>query len=236
MAVLSRIKRIVLANLDSMLEKAEDPESLLQDLIGEMDASIMNLRGQATRSIASERRLARQLEGIKAKIRLWDENSEKAVLDGDDDLARRALGRKLVEERNHAEYTAQHARAKESTELLESQLCILEDKAQDARRKREVLIARKRSAQALKVMLAATRDFAEAARRSDELFSDSGLDASASHTSLEDQVLDLESEADAMVELNARDQHLEGIFEKSKADEEIERQLCKLKKKLSKTS
>jgi phage shock protein A len=236
MAILSRIKRLVSANLNSLLEKAEDPESLLEELTREMDASVINLRSEVTRSIASERRLARKLEAIERKIRLWDENSEKAVRDGDDDLARRALARKLAEERNLAEYAAQHARAKEAGELLESQLRILENKVQNARRKKEVLLARKRSAQARKAMLTATRDFDAAARKSDELLSDSGLVASAPYTSLEDQVLDLESEADAMATLTTREPDLEQVFEKSKADEEIERQLWELKKRLNKIS
>jgi phage shock protein A len=236
MAVLSRIKRIVSANLNSLLEKAEDPESLLKELIREMDASILNLRNELTQSFASERRLARRLEAIGKKIRLWDENSEKAVRDGNDDLARRALGRKLVEERNLAEYAAQHARAKEAGELLGSQLRILEDKVQEARRKMEVLIARKRSAQGRKAMLTATRDFTAAARRSDELLSDSGLAASVPYTSLEEQVLGLESEADAMASLTTREPNLEEVFEKSRMDEEIERQLRELKNRLNKTT
>jgi phage shock protein A len=236
MAILSRIKRILSANLISLLEKAKDPESLLNDLIREMDGGIIALRAEVTRAIASERRLARHLEATRNKVRRWDESSEKAVRDGDDGSARRALFRKLGEERRFAEYNEQHARAKQLYLLLESQLYLLEEKVKDARRKKEVQIGRKRNAETRKAMFAANRDFAVAARKSDELLSGSGLAASVPHQSLEDQVRDLEWEADAMDALTTGKPDLEEVFEKSKADEEVERQLVGLKKRLKKAS
>ncbi len=234
MVIISRIKRIISANLNSLVEKAEDPESLIRELIREMDASIIRLRGEVTRSIAAEKRLARQLEGAEKKVRLWQENSEKAVSDKDDDLARKALARKLQEERKCADLEEGHVRAKESCAQLKAQLCQLEDKVQEARRKKELLISRKRSAESRKAMLNATRDFASAARRSDELLADSGLSASDACRSLEDQVVTMETEAEAMGELVIREPSLEAVFEKSKMETEIERQLAALKDKLKK--
>jgi phage shock protein A len=236
MSILFRIKRILAANFNSLLEKAEDPESLLEELIREMDANLITLREEVTHSIATEKRLARQVMAIEKKISLRQADSEQAVRDGDDGLARQALTRKLAQERNLAEYAAQHDRARESVESLKTQLHLLEDKVRDAHRRQEVLAARRRRDQAREAIVTATRDFAVAARRSDALLSEAGLTTPGAHAFLQDQVLDLEAEADTIAALTDREPDLEEVFKKAELDEEIERQLRELKSKLHPTS
>lgn len=236
MSILSRIKRILAANFNCLLEKAENPESLLEELIREMDLSIVTLRDEVNRSIATEKRLARQLEALEKKVRLWQADSEKAVWDGDDDMARKALARKLAQERNLTEYASLHGRAKESAGVLKTQLHLLEAKVRDARRRQAVLAARKRSAQAREAVFAATRDFTAAALKSDDLLSDKGLADPTAHASLHDQVLDLEAEADAVTALTELESGLEEVFAKKTLNEEIERQLRILKNKLRQNS
>jgi phage shock protein A len=233
MAIISRIKRIISANINSLIEKAEDPESLLKELIREMDDNIIKLRNEIIRSIAAEKRLSRQVEDVKSKIQTWQENSEKAVRDGNDELARKALGRKIAEERKLPDLMAQHTRALESGKTLKDQLRLLEDKVQDARRKKEILIARKRSAQAHQSMLTATQKFAAAARKSDALLAEAHLLTPGAFDSLEDEVVRLETEAEAMQEVMHQEPTLDEVFERSKTDEVIERQLEELKNKFA---
>jgi phage shock protein A len=233
MAIITRIKRIISANISNLIEKAEDPESLLKELIREMDDNIIKLRNEIIKSIAAEKRLARQVDDVKKKILTWQENSEKAVRDVNDELARKALGRKLQEERKLPELVEQHQRAMESGKTLKGQLRLLEDKVQDARRKKEILIARKRSAQAHQSMLTATQSFAAAARKSDALLAEAHLLTPGGFDSLEDEVLRLETEAEAMQEIMQQEPSLDEVFEKSKADEVIEKQLEELKKKFA---
>jgi len=234
MTIITRIKRIISANLNSLIEKAEDPETMLKELIREMDDSIIKLRNEIVKSIASEKRLARQVENINKKIPMWQENSEKAVRDQNDDLARKALSRKLQEEQKLPDLIDQHNQAVESSATLKEQLRMLEDKVQDARRRMEILIARKRSAQAHQSMMSATQNFAAAARKSDTLLAEVDLLSPGTFASLEDEVLRLETEAEAMRELITFEPSLEKVFEKSKADETIERQLKELKEKFNK--
>ena len=230
MAILDRIRRIISSNINSLIEKAEDPESLLKQLIREMDENIIDLRNEIVRSIAGEKRLARRVESAKEKIRIWQENGEKAVQDGDDELARKAIARKIQEEQRMSDLVEHHRRAFESSGSMKEQLRILEDKVQDARRRKEILVARKRSAQAQKAMLSATQGFAKAARESNALLSETESDISGT-SSLEDDILRIETEAEAMRELTAQEPTLEEVFEKSKAEEEIERRLKELKDK-----
>lgn len=235
MAIISRIKKIISANINNLIEKAEDPEDLLKELVREMDDNIVKLRNEIIKSIAAEKRLARQKESVIKKIQVWQENSEKAVRDGNDELSRKALARKLVEEHKLPELMEQHTRAVESGVTLKEQLRLLEDKVQEARRKKEILIARKRSAQAHQSMLSATRNFAAAARKSDALLAEADLLTPGTFASLEDEVLKLETEAEAMREVMAREPSLEEVFEKSKTDEEIERRLKELKDRFGKS-
>ncbi len=231
MVILDRIRRIISSNINSLIERAEDPESLLKELIREMDENIINLRNEIVRSVAGEKRLARRVESAKEKIQTWQENSERAVQDGDDELARKAIARKIQEEQRMSDLLNQHKRALESSESMKEQLRVLEDKVQDARRRKEILVARKRSAQAQKAMLSATQDFARAARESNALLSENGSDLFGA-SSLEDDILRMETEAEAMQELTTQEPTLEEVFEKSKAEEEIERRLKELKDNL----
>jgi phage shock protein A len=232
MTIITRIKRIISANINNMIEKAEDPESLLKELIREMDENIIKLRNEIIKSIAAEKRLSRQVEDVNKKIQTWQENSEKAVRDGNDELARKALGRKLLEERKLPELVAQHNRALESGKTLKDQLRLLEDKVQDARRKNEILIFRKRSAQAHQSLLTVTQNFAAAARKSDAILAEAHLLTPGAFETLEDEVLRLETEAEAMREIMHQEPSLEEVFERSRTDEAIERQLQELKKKV----
>lgn len=234
MVILDRIRRIISSNINSLIEKAEDPESLLKELIREMDENIINLRNEIIRAVAGEKRLARRIESAKEKIQNWQENSEKAVKDGDDELARKAIARKIQEEQRMSDLVEHHKRALRSSDSMKEQLRVLEDKVQDARRRKEILVARKRSAQAQKAMLSATQDFAKAARESSALLSESESDLSGT-SSLEDDILRIETEAEAIRELTTQEPSLEEVFEKSKTEEEIERRLKELKDKVKTT-
>ena len=234
MAIISRIKRIISANISNMIEKAEDPESLLKELIREMDDNIIKMRNEIVKSVALEKRFVRQIENVQKNIRTWGENCEKAVRDENDELARKALLRKIQEEQKLPELTEQHKRSVSSAKILKDQLRLLEDKVQDARRRKELLIARRQSARAHQSMLSSTSRFVDAAKRSDALLAEADLPASGGLGSLEDEVLRLETEAEAMREIMYLEPSLDQVFEKSKTDEAIERQLRELKEKYKK--
>jgi len=234
MVILDRIRRIISSNINSLIEKAEDPESLLKELIREMDENIINLRNEIIKSIAGEKRLARRIESAKEKIRTWQGNSEKAVQDGHDELARKAIARKIQEEQRMGDLVEHHNRALEASRSMKEQLRILEDKVQDARRRKEILVARKRNARTQQAMLSATQGFSKAARESDALLAETES-VSTDTSSLEDEILRIETEVEAMQELAVQEPTLDEVFEKSRTEEEIERRLKELKDKIKTT-
>ena len=232
MSMLQRIKRIVSANINHLVGKAEDPEMMIKGLSREMDQSIITLRKEVAKAIAAEKRIGRRIEDVQRKVQSWQENSEKAVRDGDDDLARKAIERKLDEENRLPALKNEHRKAVDVSRTMKEHLRKLEDKIQEARRKKEILIARKRSAEARRAMLSATENFAHMSRKSDILLTEVESLSPVSFESLEEEVTQLEVESEAMHEIMDERPSLEQVFEESKKKEKIEAQLKEIKRRL----
>ncbi len=236
MGMLNRIKRIVSANINHMMEKAENPEKMIKELIREMDQNIIDLRMEVARSIAAEKRLARSIEETRSRIETMQDNSERAVRDGDDVIAKKAIEKRMGLEEQLAEQEQQHAKAHEVSTVMKDELQRLEDKIQEARRKKEILIARKRSAQAQQSLLSTTQKFSGISRDAESLLERSREESPMSLKPIEDEVINMETEAEAMREVMSTEQSLEKKFDKARKDEEIEQQLQEIKKKINKAS
>ena len=230
MSIAERIKRIISANINDLIEKSEDPETILKQLIREMDENIVRLRAEVAKTIATEKRIARRMEDAKRQVQRWQESSEKAVRDGNDDIARKAIAEKLEEERRFAELEDQHKKASAMSKTSKEQLVELEGKTGEARRKKEALIARKRSAQAQKETLSAKESLARMSRKSHELLSETG--SPLAFESLENEVMQVEVEAEALKEVTTRKPSLHQVFENSEKKQQVEDQLRELKEKL----
>jgi phage shock protein A len=231
--MLKRIKQIVSANINHLIEKAEDPERMLKQLIREMDENIINLRMKVAKGIAAEKRLARRTEETKAAVQTWQNNSEAAVAEGDDDLARKAIARRLYQESTLAELQEQHKKALAVSQTMKEHLRLLENKIQEARRKKEVLVARKRSAEVQKSVLDTAQKFARISKQTESYLADAAfVDTASSLDSFEDEVVGLETEVEAMREVLNGEPTLDAVFEESKKQEEIEGILREIKKKV----
>jgi phage shock protein A len=234
MSLIKRISRIVSANLNSIIEKAEDPELMLRQLIREMDENIIDMRTEVAKALAAEKRAARRIDDVRRRAATWQENSERAVRDGKEELARKAIERRLQEEARLPDLVDQHVRAAETGKKLQESLRVLEDKIQEARRRQELLVARRRSAEAHQAALAATQGFATAVRKSDQLLARSGYELPDYLSALEDDVLRAETEAEALQDLAAPEPSLEEVFSKAKTADTVERELQLLKEKVAK--
>jgi phage shock protein A len=135
MGFLSRLAQLIKSNLNDLINKSEDPEKMLNQVIV---------------AIADETRLYKQFGGEVKKSTDWEQKAMLAVRSGDDGLAKEALLRKKEHDAIAAQYQEQWERQKAFAEQLKTALKALNNKIGEAQRKKNVLIARKRRAEAMK--------------------------------------------------------------------------------------
>ena len=224
MGLLERIKALVKANVNELLQQAEDPEQALDNLIRTMEEDLGEARAGVATAARDERKLRDTHEQNRQEAVTMLKRAEQAVAKGDDALAREALRRR----RKSAEM-AEAVREQWETESrtlaeLRANLAVLEAKIQQVRRKREALLARRRLARV-------RRDLQET----------SGVGKSSAteqtFTRLSDRIDDLEAEAEAYAELALRDvqtqvAHLD--LERAQTATDIEAELQGIKARLRK--
>ncbi len=99
MGVFKRISDIISANLNDLTEGFEDPEQMLKQAVREMEETIADVTNQTAKAMANETTLSRELERNRSQKQQWQGRAEKAVEEGNDDLARKALSRKNEHEK-----------------------------------------------------------------------------------------------------------------------------------------
>src|SRR3954464_5807968 len=95
MGIFSRVSDIITANLNALLDRAEDPEAMLAQVIREMEDRLARARRFAAVAIAAEWRLRREWEEHRGQVEYWTGRAQEALAAGREDLARRAVARKL---------------------------------------------------------------------------------------------------------------------------------------------
>jgi phage shock protein A len=149
MGILDRMSRLIRANINDMIDRAEDPQKMLDQLIREMNDQMHMARGQVAAMIAQEKELQMDYDQAARLSAEWDRKAELAVTQNKDDLAREALRRKRDNSEHAQTYALQLQSQKEMVTKLKSQLQQLEAKYESARANRDVLIARQRRAEAV---------------------------------------------------------------------------------------
>ncbi len=218
MGILDRMSRLVRANINDLLDRAEDPEKMIDQIIRDMQSNITDARRQVAAMIAQEKELEADVRENAALSQEWATKAQRAVGAGKDDLAREALRRKRDSDENLAVYQQQLEVQKETVTKLRSQLNALESKYQQTVSQRDSLIARQRRAEATKRVV--TQSSAAVA-------SLSGLDAGSELDRMEARIRQSESEALAYQELDSGS--MDAQFRELDYDVDIEQALEALK-------
>ena len=150
MSFFQRVKLILSSNINAIISKAEDPEKILEQLIIEMREQFGEAKKQVATTIADEKRLERQYKDELGRAQEWEKKAMLAVRAGNDDLARQALLRKQEHDKLADDFRVQWESQKDATEKLKTALHQLNDKIEEARRKKNLLIARSKRAEAQK--------------------------------------------------------------------------------------
>jgi phage shock protein A len=142
MGIFSRLGTLIKSNLNDLISKAEDPQKMLNQIVVEMQNQLVEAKKQVATSIADEKRLKKE----------WERKAMLAVRAGDDGLAKEGLLRKAEHDKMQDEFGKQWQLQKDAVEKLKDQLRTLNDKIEEAKRKKNILIARQKRAEAQKAI------------------------------------------------------------------------------------
>ncbi len=148
MGIFSRLGTLIKSNLNDLISKAEDPEKMLSQVLMEMQQQLVEAKKAVAIAIADEKKLQKQYTAEADKSKEWERKAMVAVRAGDDGLARQALARKQEHETIATQYQQQWAAQKSAVEKLKDALRLLSNKIEEAKRKKNILIARKKRAEA----------------------------------------------------------------------------------------
>ncbi len=219
MGIFTRFRDIISANLNAMLDKAEDPEKLIKLMIREMEDTLVEIKASCAGVMADGKKIERQLEEAQSWEKQWRERAELAVNKGRDDLAREAL----VEKRRYNDRSDALKRELEECESLVAQyqddIRQLEEKLGTARERQRVLVQRHIHANRKK-------------RAQQEIRRMNSAEAVIKFEELENRIERMEAEAD-LVNFG-RKPTLETELDTLAVDDEIEKELQGLKSSLVK--
>jgi len=150
MGILSRMKTIFKSEVNATLDKAEDTEKMLTQTVLDMQEQLQKAKQQVAIAIADEKRLERSYQENEQLTGQWMDKAKLAVQKGSDELAKAALERKVEYENLAIEYKKQWVAQKDAVEKLKVSLRDLERKVEEAKRQKDLLIARNKRAIAQK--------------------------------------------------------------------------------------
>ena len=217
MGIFSRFSDIINANINAMLDKAEDPKKLIRLLIQEMEETLVALRSGAAKHIAQRKQLEAQLQRANSQLIDWAVKAQLAVNKGRDDLARSALIQKQQAAERVATLEQDLDRYNVALSSATEDATRLEQKMQEARTRQQALMARHTQAKT---------------RIKEQLASHKIDDAILRFESFEKKVVALESEVESY-ELGQSEQSVAAQFKQMEQDDAIEQQLNELKQRVA---
>ena len=189
MGFFNRMSTIFKANVNAALDQAEDPEKMLNQVTTEMQEQLVKVKQQVATAIADEKRLQKDHENEQEQADAWEQKATVALQRGNEELAKQALTRRNEHANIASSYKEQWEKQKQAVEMLKDNLRTLERKIDEARRKKDLLIARQKRAKAQKAIHETM-----AGMKDDSAF--------ASFDRMEAKVGDMEARADAATEMS----------------------------------
>ncbi len=218
MGLFSRIADIFKANVNDALDKAEDPEKMIKQMVLEMEESVNKATLAVAQAIANEKGLERKLEKARRDSSEWEQKAVQALNANREDLAKAALEKKAISDRNVADLQPIYSQAQATSSKLREQLDQLKNKLDEARSRQGTLIARSQAAKAQKQIA--------------QSISGVGSDAFGNFDKYEGKIEKIEAEAQAFDQLAGESTSLDQQFKQLSTSSNVDSDLLALKAKM----
>jgi len=147
MSIFSRMSDIVNSNINSLLDRAEDPEKMVRLIIQEMEETLVEVRTTSARAIADKKELTRRQNWLSEEVGEWERKAEVAIGKGRDDLAKSALGERNKADETRAAVVEELSILDSTLENLASDTAALQAKIKDAKARQNAIVMRGQAAQ-----------------------------------------------------------------------------------------
>lgn len=214
MGLLERLWRVIRANISSLIGQAEDPEKILEQAVVDMQQDLIHMRQAVAQAIASQKRTERQMSQAQSTAEDWHRRAQLALNKGDENLAREALVRRKSYQETAQALQSQQGQQNGIIDRLKKDMRTLESKVSEAKTKKDMYIARARSA--------------ESSRKIQELIG--GFDAGSSLSAferMEERVMELEANSEAMQSLGT--DNLEKRFAALEGADNVDAEIAQMK-------
>lgn len=188
MGLFDRVSRLVRANVNDMVSKAEDPEKILEQSILDMQEDLVQMRQAVAKAIASQKRMEQQYNQAQGEANQWQQRAQLALQKGDEGLAREALTRKKAKADAANGLKGQLDTQTSLADKLKQNLVALESKISEAKTKKDMLKARATAAKANEQLQSS-------------LSSMNTSSAMAAFERMEEKVLEMEARSEAAADL-----------------------------------
>lgn len=217
MSILGRIKDLVSANVNAMLDKAEDPEKMANEYLRQLTNEVYEARTNVAAAMADETKLEQKMIQFQGEADQWQAKAEAALRVNDETLAKAALGRKVQAQKLADQYRQQHTDQSDQVDALQDALVQLETRIAEVKAKKELIIAKKNRAQTQEAIQRTMQSMGRV----------SALDKL---DQLEEKVDDRLNRAEAMAKLEG--DSIESRFRDLEKETEIDSELAELKRKM----
>ena len=217
--IFDRIADILKANINDMIDKAEDPVKMVKQMIIEMEEQVDDATQALGQAMGSQKIAAKQLADAKAKSADWDDKAKLALKNGDEELARKALNAKVGIDEQVTQLQASYDNIATQVNKLKDQVTDLKIKLDEARSRQNVLIARAKMADAATGVATA-------------ISSTSTDSAFAKLDRMEAKITEKEAIAEAYTEMNGTDSVAANDFAEMEKTAAVDAEMARIKAEL----
>jgi phage shock protein A len=221
MAIFSRLTDLLKANINDLIDRSEDPEKMVKQIIIDMEEQLQNAVQGLGSVMASEREMLKKLKEAQGESELWKGRAKDALKSDNEELAKKAIDKKLTADTSVKQYQKMYDNISSQTEILREQVDLLKKKLNEARARQTMLVARDKVAEARKEVISAVGD----------------LDSSgafAKMDKMEKKIAEKEAQADAAFDISGMDDEEDDEFEEMENEKAADDELARLKEELSK--